>query len=111
MEKEWQERNQDLLKIISKQPYEFEFQGVVVRVGKDVFPPDIGFTTQLLAEVLLQKKASCALDMGTGTLILALLLRKAGIQHVWAVDNHLPAIECARSNLKRNPRLQPIQIH
>lgn len=83
---------------------------MVVRVGKDVFPPDIGFTTQVLAEVLLKKKALCALDMGTGTLILALLMRKAGIQHVWAVDNHLPAIECARSNLERNPRLQPIEI-
>jgi methylase of polypeptide subunit release factors len=82
----------------------------VVRVDKDVFPPDIGYTTTLLADVLTQKPAACGLDMGTGTLLLALVMRRAGVREVWAADNHPAAVQCARENLNRNPRLAPIKI-
>jgi hypothetical protein len=69
MDEEWQLRNRELLAAVAKQPYDFTYRNIVVRVDKDVFPPDIGFTTTLLADVLAEKRASCALDMGTGTLL------------------------------------------
>jgi release factor glutamine methyltransferase len=95
---------------MAKQPYEFAFQDIVLTIEKDVFPPDIGYTTMLMAEVLLQRRASSALDMGTGSLFLALVMRTAGIREVWAADNHAPAVQCSKNNLERNSRLAPIHI-
>jgi methylase of polypeptide subunit release factors len=111
METGWDDRNEELARVVSRQPYEFEYRGIRVRVDRDVFPPDVGFTTLLLAEALFEERTtSRALDMGTGTLLLALVLRKAGVPDVWAVDNHEPAIRCARANLERNPLLAPVTI-
>ena len=110
MDEEWQWRNRELLAAVAKQPYDFTYRNIVVRVDKDVFPPDIGFTTTLLADVLAEKQPSCALDMGTGTLLLALVMRQAGVPEVWAADNHPAAIQCAGDNLKRNPQLAPVTI-
>ncbi|HYB40659.1 MAG TPA: methyltransferase [Candidatus Methylomirabilis sp.] len=111
MATDWDDRNRELASVVARQPYELDYRGIRVRVDRDVFPPDVGFTTLFLAEVLLEEHgASRALDMGTGTLLLALVMRKAGVPDVWAVDNHEPAIRCARANLERNPSLAPVTI-
>jgi methylase of polypeptide subunit release factors len=84
--------------------------GLRLAIDRDVFSPAIGYTSKLLARVLLRERAQIALDMGSGCLFLALILRKAGVPQVWAVDNHGPAIACCRKNLENNKEFKPIEI-
>ena len=48
--------------------------------------------------------------MGCGTGYLALSLKRAGVPEVWASDIHGPAVECARSNVRQNESVGPIQV-
>lgn len=103
------ERDDDLLSIRQQQPYTVVIDGLDLLVEKDVFPPDLGFTSQHLGKVLGDYQPHTALDMGCGVGYLAMLLKKNGVPEVWAVDNHKPAIKCTLKNIKRN-KLQPIKV-
>jgi ribosomal protein L11 methyltransferase len=57
-----------------------------------------------------------ALDVGTGSGILAIALTKSGAQSVWAIDNDPVALKVARENLiangtARNVRLSSARLH
>ncbi len=54
------------------------------------------------AAALLPSAKFTALDIGTGSAILAIALAKLGAKRVWAVDNDPVAIEVARENLLIN---------
>ena len=43
-----------------------------------------------------------ALDVGTGTGVLAIALAKLGVRHVLAIDTDPQAIAAARDNVRRN---------
>ncbi len=93
-----------------RQPYEVELEGISLVVCKDVFPPDVGTISRHMSRAVGHNHPASGLDMGCGTGFLALAMRQAGIPKVWAVDIHPLAVECARANLARNPRLRPIEI-
>lgn len=96
------ERDVFLAEIKRKQPYVVEIDGLVMQVARDVFPPDVGQTSVLLGKALGKYRPYWALDMGCGAGYLAMLLRRNGAFQVWAVDNHKPALRCARVNIKLN---------
>jgi ribosomal protein L11 methyltransferase len=50
----------------------------------------------------LQGGASTALDVGTGSGILAIALAKLGTSSIWAIDNDAVALRVARENLRYN---------
>lgn len=106
---EWDLRNSELLEY-SRAGHSFRYRDLSIVSGPDVFSPGIGISSVLLADQLLQLHGGSALDMGTGTLFLALVLRLAGFDRVVAVDNHEPALLCARQNLELNPQLAPVEI-
>jgi len=108
--KEHRTRDLDLEAIRARQPYEMEFEGIRLRVDRDVFPPDLGYTTLLLARAIQRYAPRAALDMGCGTGLLSIVLRKRGVQNVWAVDIHEPAVACTRLNVARNG-VPDIHIH
>jgi methylase of polypeptide subunit release factors len=102
-------RNKDLMSHASAQRV-LKIFGINLLVEENVFSPDLGFTSGMLASFLMDVKVGSALDMGTGSLFLALVMRMAGVENVWAADNHTPAISCARKNLELNPKLKPITL-
>ena len=106
---EWALRNAELLEAF-KTEQRFGYAGITVVTDRDVFSPQTGISSVMLADELLRFEGDSALDMGTGTLFLALVLRKAGFSQVSAVDNHDAALRCAERNLLRNPDLAPIEI-
>lgn len=94
-----------------KQPYTIRLFDIELFIAEDVFPPDMSATTRYLVNVIQQQKhIQTALDMGCGSGILALFMRKYGIPTVWASDIHKPAIHCAQKNLQLNPNLAPIHF-
>lgn len=96
------ERDHQLFEYLAKEPYVTKLGGLVIDVSKDVFPPDLGFTSKYLGKVLKNYTPNSALDMGCGSGYLAMVLRKNGVPSVWAVDHHLPAIKCTKLNIKQN---------
>ena len=98
----FEERDTFLAVIKRKQPYVVKIDGFVMQVAQDVFPPDVGQTSALLGRVLGKYRPCWALDMGCGTGYLAMILKRNGALHVFAVDNHKPALRCTRANIKRN---------
>jgi release factor glutamine methyltransferase len=88
--------------LLKKQPYDVNIEGLHLHVAKDVFPPDFGSTTSVIVDYLKKTKCNKALDMGTGTGYLALLLASGIASEVWATDIHEPAVECARQNAHAN---------
>lgn len=50
----------------------------------------------------LRRKKVAALDIGTGSGILAIALAKLGVREVWALDNDPVALKAARINVRRN---------
>jgi release factor glutamine methyltransferase len=91
-------RNKYLLEVRGRQPYTCRLDGLEILVKKDVFPPDIGMTSQLLAFALKAYRPAMALDMGSGTGYLAMTLKRAGVHRVIAADHHQPAIDCMKKN-------------
>lgn len=105
------ERDKELFQILERQPYMITLNGISLKVCKDVFPPELGYTSKHLAKVLLRYNPQKALDMGCGTGHLAFTLKRNGTKEVWAVDHHLPAVECTKENARINnlPRLTIVQ--
>ena len=95
-------RIQQLLNNRSTQPYDIVMDGLKITVEKDVFPPDMGYTSRYLAKVLTTYSPASALDMGCGTGYLAMVMRRRGTPEVWALDHHFSAVACARSNFVKN---------
>ena len=95
-------RRNILQKTIKRQPYSYNYEDIKIVVEKNVFPPDIGFASLDLIETIKLYKAKSGLDMGAGTGIIALAMKKFGIGTVVAVDNHLPAVECCKHNFSSN---------
>jgi release factor glutamine methyltransferase len=103
-------REIELKKHRDSQPYELLFDGLKIVVEKDVFPPDLGYTSFMLAEEISKYKVDNALDMGCGTGLLSLLMIKNGCRKVVAVDIHKPAIKCTFHNVNLNKLSQKIFI-
>ena len=95
-------RDKDLYEILRKQPYKVEIENIRLCVEKDVFPADIAFTSKYLSQIICNYKPVNALDMGCGTGLLALSLKRKGTHVVWACDHHKPAIRCTKQNAERN---------
>jgi len=66
------------------------------------------FIEQLAA--LLPAGKFTALDVGTGSGILAIALTKLGAKRVWAVDNDPVAVEVARENLQINGAADQVEL-
>ncbi len=65
-----------------------------------VFSPVRGEYLELLAQAPLPSKES-AIDVGTGTGVVAAILARRGIKRVIATDNQARALACARANIER----------
>jgi len=100
------ERSNFLLEKYAQQPYFCSINDYNIFIDKSVFPSDVSFGTKPLidaiTDVCLEKKIVRALDIGTGCGVLAIHLAKLGVPEVYAVDNHLVAIECAKNNFFNN---------
>ncbi len=103
------QRDTQLSQIISRQPYAFNINNLTLQIAKDVFPPDLGFTSHYLAQILKNFHPRTALDMGCGCGYLALVIKQLGTPHVYASDVHLPAIKCTKHNIQTN-HLSPITV-
>lgn len=66
-----------------------------------VFSPVRGEYLDLVAEAPIPSNATTAMDLGTGTGVLAAILAKRGIGRVTATDINPRAVRCARENLNR----------
>jgi methylase of polypeptide subunit release factors len=93
-----------------KQPYEAQIDGIDITIGKGVFPSDLGLTTKYLIDTAKKYSPLKALDMGCGSGIIAIALKKMGVPEVWAADIHEPAIESARKNANRHAEYGDIHI-
>jgi methylase of polypeptide subunit release factors len=96
--------------LLELQPYTVVIEGLVITVGEDVFPPDLGRCARNMAKICAEYRPRRALDMGCGTGFLALALKRLGVPDVWALDVHEPAIACTRKNLEQNPNAGPVTI-
>jgi release factor glutamine methyltransferase len=103
-------RNGELLDIYDKQPYSIEIENLQLIVDKDVFPPDLGLATKYVAKEIKRYRPKYALDMGCGTGFVAFVMKSMGVEKVYAIDIHPPAVACARKNLELNLHLRPIEI-
>ena len=77
--------------------------GALIHPRYGVFSPTRSEYVDLVARAPLPADATGlrAMDIGTGTGVLAAVLARRGIQHVTATDLNPRAVECARENIKR----------
>lgn len=97
--------------------YEWHKQGVFipalnakVHVPFGVFSPLRGEYLDLVAQAALPENTQTAIDIGTGSGILALLLAQRGIPKIWATDTNPRAIAAAQSNIARFAFQQQIHV-
>jgi ribosomal protein L11 methyltransferase len=62
------------------------------------------------AAAALGERRFTALDVGTGSGILAIALVKLGARRVWAIDNDPVALKVARDNLKANTVIKKVRL-
>jgi release factor glutamine methyltransferase len=103
-------RTDDHQAVRKRQPYDVVLEGIPLVIDKDVFPPDVGYTTRNMGRVIAHYKPKAALDMGCGSGYLPLVMRRLQIPLVWAADVHPLAVSCARKNCERNIHLSPITV-
>jgi SAM-dependent methyltransferase len=102
-------REDELAAYLDKQPYLTELDSIQLNIAKNVFPSDFGLTSSFVGNFMLQQApAQRALDMACGSGYFAFVLRKIGCAHVVGVDFNVDAVQCARENANRNPKLQPV---
>jgi release factor glutamine methyltransferase len=89
-------------RILDKQPYALEMDGLDLVIDKGVFPPDAATSTAMIMHALRDFQPQAALDMGCGSGCLAVHLRRLGTELVYAADVYAPAVACARANAARN---------
>lgn len=66
-----------------------------------VFAPTRQEYLDLLASADLPNPCNHAIDVGTGTGVIAAILARKGVPQVLAIDNHDPALQCAQDNVRR----------
>lgn len=81
------------------QPYEVTIDNVHLLIEKDVFPPDLGYTTLEMSKCIRRYSGESALDVGCGCGILALAMYQSGFKHIWGIERHPPAYHCAKHNV------------
>lgn len=104
------ERTTRMYQFYQRQPYWIELAGLKLKIDRGVFPPEQGYTSQLMAKVLKNYSPNTALDLGCGSGYLALTLRSYGVPNVWAADINPAAVECTQENIKLNSHLAPIKV-
>ncbi len=76
-----------------------------------VFSPIRGEYLDLVAKQPLPGDTSLALDIGTGTGVLAALLVRRGVKRVVATENAPRALACAKDNLQRLGLTKQVELH
>ncbi|AWB33665.1 methyltransferase [Orrella marina] len=96
----------DLLGILSA--YQWHLKGVeVAALGArihprhGVFAPTRQEYLELVAGTALPATCESAIDLGTGTGVIAAILAQKGVPSVLAIESHQPALQCARDNIDR----------
>jgi tRNA1(Val) A37 N6-methylase TrmN6 len=84
--------------------------GHTIHPWHGVFSPVRGEYLELLEHAPLPSQAERALDVGTGTGVIAALLARRGIAKVVATDKQLQALACARDNLNRLGLASRVQV-
>lgn len=82
-----------------------------VYVPFGVFSPVRGEYLSLLWQAPLPENCRSALDIGTGSGVLALLLARRGIGRIAATDNNPRAVACARANIDRFGLAEQITVY
>ncbi len=83
-----------------KKGIDIPFSGIRIHPHYGVFPPTRQEYITLVAQTPLPAYSS-ALDIGTGTGVLAAMLAKRGVNKIIATDNDPRAVACARENMSR----------
>ncbi len=86
-----------------KEPYSVKLSGLNLRIEKGVFPPDVSFATLKLGKILGNYRPESAIDIGSGSGYLAFVLKRNGVQRVFASDINPAAINCIKENVRLNP--------
>lgn len=84
--------------------------GQTIHPWHGVFSPVRGEYLELIGRPPLPLQAERALDVGTGTGVIAALLARRGISKVVATDNNPQALACARDNLARLGLASRVQV-
>lgn len=90
--------------------YEWQRQGLVVNAlgpppGQRIYPrygvfaPTRHEYLDLIAKAPLPAQCQNALDVGTGTGVIAVILAQRGVKHVVATDTEAPALRCSQDNV------------
>ncbi|MCD8565176.1 MAG: class I SAM-dependent methyltransferase [Burkholderiaceae bacterium] len=97
--------------------YEWHCKGLPVKaLGHSIYPrwgvfaPTRHEYLDLVMQAELPQQCKTAIDVGTGTGILAMLLAKRGIDRVVATDNHPAALACATDNVMRAKLSETIKV-
>lgn len=96
----------ELLGILSA--YQWHLKGIeVAALGARIYPRHGVFAPtrqeylELVARAPLPAPCQNAIDLGTGTGVIAAILARKGIPRIQAIDSHKPALQCARDNINR----------
>ena len=83
-----------------KKGIDIPFSGIRIHPHYGVFPPTRQEYIALVAQAPLPA-CSSALDIGTGTGVIAAILAKRGVNRIIATDNDPRAVACAKDNMAR----------
>lgn len=96
--------------------YEWYQKGIEIQELKQIFHIPFGVFSPLRGEYLalmmkpdLPPNIQTALDVGTGSGVLAGILSKRGVPNVLAIDNNPRAVACAQQNLDKMSNIRIIQ--
>lgn len=115
----WEENYHPILiynRLVIRSPFHEKHDGIPLEV---VIQPRMSFgtghheTTRLMAEMMLTMDFhdKSALDMGTGTGVLAFLAEKLGASDVVGIDNDLNSVENANDNMAYNEDSKAMFLH
>lgn len=104
---EWQAERQEMFRQVSPKGVKTEWLGKPFILFKDVFWP---FYDNPLLEKMPNLKGQTALDVGTGSGVIAIFLAYAGVSKVLAVDINPAAVACAKENAKLNGFERVIEV-
>lgn len=96
----------ELLGILSAHQWQLNGVEVTALQGRiyprhGVFAPTRQEYLSLLANAPLPDPCHSAIDLGTGTGVIAAILAQRGVAQVTAIDHYAPALACAQDNIER----------